>query len=340
MHEAMYYRQFEENMVECLLCPHRCKIKLGKNGVCRARGNREGKLYTLNYAQITSYGVDPIEKKPLYHFYPGASIFSVGTWGCNFRCLFCQNWQIAHGNPTYTEIAPEKLAEIVARENRAEQSCIGIAYTYSEPLMWYEYVLETAQHVHRLHLKNVLVTNGYIREEPLKQLLPYIDAVNLDVKGFQEGYYNKVCGGKLIEVLATAERIKNAGVHLELTMLLVSNLNDSLKEVKEFIQWVKSIDREIPVHFSRYYPNYKMKEPPTPLETLLTVREIAREQLPYVYIGNVGEPELQDTFCPNCRERVVSRSCFHPPSIELKGGECPQCGYKVLPQDAVFNKIR
>ncbi len=226
MQQALFWEKTDNKKVQCLLCPQKCVIAAGRKGFCRVRENRDGTLYTINYGQCSAYGMDPIEKKPLYHFYPGSYIFSVGTFGCNLRCGFCQNWNIAHGDPETVTILPQRLVEIAAAEHEGYQS-VGIAYTYSEPLMWYEFVYDTAGIARQAGLKNVLVTNGFINPEPLAKILPLIDAMNIDVKGFSDSYYNETCTGELHPVLRTVETASKY-CHVEITTLLVTGLNDSL----------------------------------------------------------------------------------------------------------------
>lgn len=327
MQEARYYEKLDEDRVWCHLCPQNCKIAPGRQGFCRGRQNIKGVLYTLNYGKITSWGVDPIEKKPLYHYYPGANIFSVGTFGCNFRCGFCQNWEIAHGDPAFRQVTPEELVAI-AMEARERGGSIGIAYTYSEPLIWYEFVYDTAARARDKGLKNVLVTNGYIQREPLAELLPLIDAMNIDVKGFTEGYYREICSGRLEPVLRTVEMAKEF-CHVEITNLLVEGKNDGEKEIASLVDWVASLDTSIPLHFSRYFPNYKFDQPPTSLEVLLRARDIARRRLKYVYIGNAWELDANDTFCPQCGHLLIERSGYGVEIKGLAGGRCRKCGEKL-----------
>lgn len=275
----------QEKEVQCLLCPHVCRIPSGHKGLCRVRYNNEGNLELLNYGLVTAASLDPIEKKPLKRFYPGKSIFSIGSFGCNLFCGFCQNWRIAHGQePENQYFSPEdavkKAIELVPYEN------IGIAYTYSEPLMWYEYILDTAKLVKEAKLKNVLVTNGYINPKPLKELLPYIDAVNLDIKAFGEGFYHDVCGGKLAPVLKNAVLFAN-NCHLEITTLLIPGLNDSNEEIEKLAASIAAIDKKTPLHLTRYFPNYKFTMPSTPIEVMYKAKEIADKYLTDVFLGNL-----------------------------------------------------
>lgn len=321
MKKAMFYEKREDGKVQCLLCPHTCLIKSGGIGFCRERKNIDGELYSLNYGRISSYGFEPIEKKPLYHFYPGRNIFSIGTVGCNFRCQFCQNWQIAQLSDAPTiEMPPEKVVELAA----SKPDNIGIAYTYSEPVIWFEYVYETARLARDKGLKNVLVTNGFIQEEPLKTLLPYIDAMNIDVKGFTEKFYKKITKGELAPVIKTVERaLKHC--HVEITTLVIPGFNDSDDDLSALSEWLGGLSRDIPLHFTRYFPNYKMDVIPTPIETLERAREIAEKQLDYVYIGNVWGNEGSNTRCPNCKETVVKREGFTV-QIKAENGKCIHCG--------------
>lgn len=326
MQQAMFWEKKENERVQCFLCPQLCLIAPERKGFCRVRLNQNGSLYTLNYGKCTSYGMDPIEKKPLYHFYPGSYIFSVGTFGCNLRCGFCQNWSIAHGEPESIETTPEKLIEVAMRKS-PEQS-VGIAYTYSEPLMWYEFVLDTAIAVREAGLKNVLVTNGFINPEPLEKLLPYIDAMNIDVKGFSDSYYNEACVGELHPVLKTVEAASKQ-CHVEITTLLVTGLNDSEQEISDLVDWLAGVNPEIPIHFSRYFPNYQMELPPTPVETMEKAREIALKKLSYVYLGNVRGNDGSNTYCPECKSLLIDRWGYSAVIKGLDNKNCSQCGREI-----------
>jgi len=287
MHPASYWvkRNEEKSEIQCLLCPHNCVLLPDENGLCRARKNIAGSLVSKNYGCVTALNLDPIEKKPLKRYMPGRMVLSLGTFGCNLECGYCQNWSIAHGQaPPYQILSPrqavEKALELVPYDN------IGIAYTYSEPLVWYEFVLETAKLVREAGLKNVLVTNGYINPKPLKELLPYIDAVNLDIKAFTEEFYHEVCSGKLGPVLKAAELFAQS-CHLEITTLLVPSKNSGVEEIKALAEWIADIDRGIPLHLTRYFPRYKMTIPPTDKETMQAARRVAAESLTDVILGNV-----------------------------------------------------
>ena len=323
MNPALFFEKAEDKRVVCHLCPHDCRIAPGKKGVCRVRENEQGDLYSLNYGKVASWGLDPIEKKPLYNFHPGSLIFSAGTVGCNFHCEFCQNWEIAQGEPPLSDVSARQLVRVSAAEERS----VGIAYTYSEPLMWYEFVRECSQLAQEKGLKNVLVTNGFINEEPLKELLPYVDAFNIDVKGFTNDFYRRVVKGRYEPVLDTVKAAHDYGCHVELTTLLIPGLNDSEQEIEELTDWVAAeLSTDVPLHFSRYYPSYKMKLASTPVETLERAYEIASRKLNYVYLGNINLPGKADTYCPACKERVVKRSGFGVDITGLDGNKCSFCG--------------
>ncbi len=322
MREAMHYLPHSQGVI-CSLCPKGCIIGEGGTGFCRVRKNIGKKLYTTNYAACSSCALDPIEKKPLYHFYPGSLILSLGTWGCNFSCSFCQNWQIAQELPKTTELLPEDAVTLAKQYE--EKGNIGIAYTYSEPSVWYEYVLDTAKGIRQAGLKNVLVTNGFINRKPLEEVMPYIDAMNIDVKAFNNAYYHKVCAGSLEGVKRTVE-LAAPCCHVEITTLLVPGLNDEEGEIASLAQWLATINPDIPLHFSRYFPNYKMDAPPTPENTMVRAKNIASQYLNYVYLGNMRGDD-NNTYCPKCSQLVIDRT--HQQSYLAEKNSCPQCGEKI-----------
>jgi pyruvate formate lyase activating enzyme len=285
MKEALYWESLDDNRVACALCPHGCRILEGAAGICRVRRNVGGKLYSVNYAQVSSISMDPIKKKPLYNFYPESKILSVGTFGCNLRCSFCQNWTIAHADPKTMHMSSEELVK-EALSLKADGN-IGIAFTYNEPSIWYEFIFETVKISKEVGLKNVLVTNGFINNEPLNELLPYIDAMNIDVKGFTDKFYSKICKGTLEDVKKTVETSAKK-CHVEVTTLIIPDLNDSVEEIDKLASWLASIDNQIPLHLTRYFPNYEMRnKPPTPIDTLEKLKSQADKYLKYVYLGNV-----------------------------------------------------
>ncbi|MDK2824216.1 MAG: pyruvate formate lyase activating enzyme [Clostridia bacterium] len=283
--EAMYWIKKDNDIVKCFLCPHGCVISPGNKGICRVRLNEKGILKAINYGLCTAIALDPIEKKPLYDFYPGSQILSIGTFGCNLKCSFCQNWQIAHGeNPPNHELDMRDLVRLA--QKYLPEGNIGVAYTYSEPLMWYEFVLDASKEIKETGLKNILVTNGYIEEEPLKELVPFIDAANVDVKAFNNNFYPKLCKGKLDPVKRTVE-ILAENIHVEITTLVIPGENDATDEIEELARWMKSISPEISLHLTRYFPNYNLNLPPTPLESLRRAKEVAEKYLTKVYLGNI-----------------------------------------------------
>ncbi|MDF2591630.1 MAG: Radical domain protein [Clostridia bacterium] len=320
--EAKYYRRLENQAVQCDLCPHGCRIKEGGNGICRVRKNIEGSLYAENYGRVSAIAMDPMEKKPLYHFYPGKYVLSIGTIGCNFTCSFCQNYHISQEEAETNYVDPRYLLNLC----RTEEECIGLAYTYNEPTVWFEYILETADIIKQEGLKNILVSNGYISREPLMELLQYTDAMNIDVKGFSEKYYKEICGGTLGDVRRTVEAAADKA-HLEITTLIVPGYNDSLQEIKELAHWLADINPSIPLHLTRYYPTYKMSAPSTPVETIKRLRETALEHLEFVYIGNVAGDD-SNTYCPDCGSLLVRR--MGGIVVEhLDYNTCTKCGKEI-----------
>ncbi len=308
----------EQSTVTCLLCPHHCVIPDGKTGACQVRLNCDGQLFTLNYAECTASALDPIEKKPLYHFYPGTNILSLGTWGCNFQCQFCQNWQISQQQPHTHRLAPSEAVKLAF--SLRDQGNIGIAYTYSEPSIWYEYICDTAPLVSQAGMVNVMVTNGYINSQPLAELLPYIDAMNIDVKAFNDTFYRKVCHGSLQTVIANVEQAAKA-CHVEITTLIIPGYNDSPEEIEQLTSWLGGVNTEIPIHFTRYYPSFKFRVEHTDVNILNRCAEIARRHLKYVYIGNVTG-DTAKTYCPECGVVVLDRIYRHN---RLKDNCCPAC---------------
>ncbi len=322
MKEAAFYDMLESKAVCCGVCPHRCKIATGKTGICRQRKNIDGTLHVLNYAQVSSVCLDPIEKKPLYHFFPGRDILSAGSVGCNFACPFCQNYSISQMNSHTREVKPAQLVEIAQHEDS-----VGIAYTYNEPLIWVEYVLDTAKLAKEAGLKNVLVTNGYINLEVYAKLAPYIDALNVDVKSIDESFYKRLCKATLKPVLDLCVEARKTA-HVEITNLVIPGENDSERNFEELAKWIgKNTGRDTPLHFSAYYPTYKMTSPPTHPSALVRARELARPHLDFVYVGNVPDAGLNNTDCRKCGALLVER---HGYAIRLAGlaatGLCSKCG--------------
>lgn len=337
MKEAAFYTQIENDKVQCTLCRHNCIINEGKRGSCRVRKNINGKLIAENYEQVCSYSFDPIEKKPLYHFYPGQKIFSVGSIGCNLHCKFCQNWEISQTNVDdfghLNRSTPEEIVELAG----LRQDNMGIAFTYNEPIVWYEYMVDIAKLARQKGLKTVMVTNGYINQEPLESLIPLIDAFSVDLKAFSEKFYSEVTSAGLQPVLDSLKAIRKNNKHLEITNLLITDSNDDAAEFTEMVSWIADeLGKETVLHISRYHPMYKMKNETTSTSKLQEFYGIANEKLDYVYLGNVLTYEGQNTYCKSCREMAISRTGYHTEINGLdKNGKCRYCGATILGKNTV-----
>lgn len=322
MHEARYYNTSTGGGVECCLCPHGCRIEDGGRGLCLTREVRGGKLYAKAYAGVCSAGFDPVEKKPLYHFYPGTDIYSIGSWGCNFKCTFCQNWEISQREVSTSQVFPKELPAMAS-------GSIGVAYTYNEPYINFEYVLESCREMRECGLKNVMVSNGYYNLEPLRELLDYVDAFNIDIKAFSEDFYRTMCGGKLAPVLAAAAEIARSGkAHLELTTLLIPGANDDPGQLRSLAAWIADNCGELtPLHLSAYFPRYKCSTPATGAQDLLAAAEIFKERLRFVYLGNINMRGAQDTYCYECGDLLVQRDGYQTRigGMDASGG-CISCG--------------
>ena len=321
MMEAMYYDKKERKVVKCNLCPHGCTIKDQEVGICKVRKNVGGTLISLNYGKISSLAYDPIEKKPLYHFYPGKKILSIGSYGCNLSCDFCQNWEISQEKPMTLEIEDEDI--VVMAKSRGS---IGVAYTYNEPTISFEYVFHLSKLIRQKGLKNVLVTNGFINPEPLKELLPYVDAMNVDLKSMKDDFYKKLCKGKLEPVMNTIEMAAKK-IHVEITTLIIDGLNSSEEEISMLSKWISQIDKDIPLHLTKYFPAYNMDIPSTTYDTLMRAKEVAKRYLNYVYIGNVMGID-NNTYCPRCSNELINRSTVGQ-VVGIEDGKCSKCGYEV-----------
>jgi pyruvate formate lyase activating enzyme len=322
--EAKYYRVVDDRQVQCLLCPHTCTIREAKSGQCGVRVHKGGKLVSTIYGEVTAVSMDPIEKKPLYHFHPGSSILSIGTKGCNFKCLYCQNWHISQELSVSTSYyPPEDIVQTASRKGS-----VGIAYTYSEPMIWFEYVYDCCRLARDKNLKNVFVTNGFINQEPLAELLEYADAMNIDLKSFREDTYKRFQKGSLEPVLRTIEEVHRRGCHLELTTLIVTDMNDDMAEMQDIINWIASLDVNIPWHISRYYPSYRYDAPATDIDFMLQVYDEAIKKLNHVFCGNIsGSYGRSDTLCPACKTVVISRSGYQTRIKQLDKGTCGNCGH-------------
>lgn len=326
--EAMLYRPLPDNKVFCYLCSHYCQIADSKFGICGVRENREGKLYTHVFGEVIAANIDPIEKKPLYHFLPGTSSFSIATIGCNFHCPFCQNWQISQAtkrskqSPSGYKLLPEEIVN----EARS-RDCQSIAYTYTEPTIFFEYAYETAKLAKEKGLANVFVTNGYMTSDALKTIRPYLDACNVDLKSFREDFYKKICRAHLKPVLESIRLMKELDIWVEITTLVIPGLNDGQEELTQIARFISDLDPDIPWHISRFHPDYQYPDAhATPLETLRKAFSIGKKEgLHYIYIGNVlGESE--DTLCPHCQRTLIKRQGFFIGKNELQDSYCPFCG--------------
>jgi pyruvate formate lyase activating enzyme len=328
--EAMYYKQLPDVRVECELCPRACKVADLERGYCGVRENRDGKYYTLVHSRVCSLNADPIEKKPLFHYLPGTRAYSIATAGCNIECKFCQNWQISQFRPEQVDnikLTPEEVIRF-AKEKR----CETIAYTYSEPVVFYEYMYDTAKLGKREGVRSVMISNGYIKKEPLIELCKELDAVKIDFKAFTEKFYKETCSGELKPVLETLLTLKEIGIWFELVVLIVPTLNDSGEEIKDMCSWINdNLGPDVPVHFTRFHPTYKIKNlPPTPIKTLEKARNIAIESgLNFAYTGNVPGHPGESTYCPDCKEVVIKRVGYTILQYSLNSNECSNCKHPI-----------
>lgn len=336
MREAILYKQLGENTVECAACAWRCKIYENRTGVCGVRQNISGKLFLLVYGRVVSANVDPMEKKPMYHFLPGEKIFSIGTVGCNFGCDFCQNFDISQASRTGARAADIEKSGDELSPKEIVDFCLdhrlpAIAFTYNEPAIFTELAAEVMELAKPRGIKGVFVSNGYETTEALNFLEPYIDAYNIDLKGFTEKFYQKVCKAKLFPVLETIEEIFKRGKWLEITTLLVPGENDSEKELKQVAQFIASVSADIPWHLSAFYPTYIYADRvATPPETLVRAYEIGKKAgLKYVYVGNVADKKRSTTYCPSCGEALIIRSGFAVSEYNIKNGQCGKCKIKI-----------
>lgn len=329
--EAMLWREHREGDVECYLCNHHCRISDGGFGVCGMRENRQGRLYTHAYGELIAAHVDPIEKKPFYHFLPGTASFSVATMGCNFKCSFCQNWQISQisrrdgGSVEGYRMAPREIVQAAL-----EQRCRSISYTYTEPTVFFEYAYDISRLARDAGLANVFVTNGYMTTEALEVIAPYLDAANVDLKSFREEFYRKTCRGRLEPVLESIRFMKKLGIWIEITTLVVPGANDSEEELSNIARFIAEVDSDIPWHVSRFHPDYRMQDVgATPLEVMRKAHSAGKKAgLRYIYIGNVvGEPA--ETLCPGCRNAVIHRRGFWLERNDLRNTQCPRCGTRI-----------
>lgn len=331
MREAMLYDTRDDGRADCFLCGHRCRIKEGSRGICGVRENRGGILYSLVYGRVIAEHIDPIEKKPLFHVFPGSKSYSIATAGCNFRCLFCQNHEISQLPREYGDVAgrPTTAEEVVAQA--VQTGAKTISYTYTEPTIYFEYAYDIALLAHEKGIGNVFVTNGYMTTEALDTIGSRLDAANVDLKSFQDDFYKTYCGARLRPVLDAIEKMKSLGVWIEITTLLIPGLNDSDGELEQIAGFIAGLGREIPWHISRFHPHYQMDATPvTPVEAIHKAVRIGKDAgLKYVYSGNVPGEGGEDTFCSACNSRLIGRYGFFIDEINLKGSKCPQCGTKL-----------
>jgi pyruvate formate lyase activating enzyme len=330
MKEAYLYKKLPNKKVQCQTCAHFCILSPGQRGKCGVRENIDGKLYSLVYGKVVAMNIDPIEKKPFYHFFPGSYSLSIATVGCPFSCLYCQNWQISQSFKRAKEtpgeyVPPEKIVEIALKNNLP-----SISYTYTDPIAFLEYALDVMKLAKKAGLKNNFVSNGFMSEESAKLIIPYLDANNIDIKGFSEEFYQKVCGGRLQPVLDTAKLMKKSGVWVEITTLVIPTLNDDEKTFEGIAKWIyENLGPEIPWHVSQFCGSISWKLqhiPDTPVETLEKAIEIGKKVgLKYVYIGNIPGHKAENTFCPKCGELVISRVNYFIHRYD-KNGKCPKCG--------------
>jgi pyruvate formate lyase activating enzyme len=336
--ESYLYQPLDGRKVKCHLCSHRCVIKDGRRGLCSVRENQGGTLQTLVYGKLIARHVDPIEKKPLFHFMPGTLSYSIATVGCNLRCRFCQNADIAQMPTDHNgRIMGNAVTAQQVVDDAAKSGCSSIAYTYTEPTVFFEFAYDTAQLAHQRGIRNVFVTNGYMTPEAIDMIKPYLDAANVDLKAFTDDFYKDLCGARLGPVQDTLRRMKAAGIFVEVTTLIVTGLNDDPAELQQLAEFIAhELGTETPWHISRFHPTYKLTDrPATPLKTLTQARDIGLQAgLKYVYTGNVPGDEGENTFCPGCGQRVIERWGFQVGAIRFEDGCCVHCGHKI---DGVWN---
>jgi pyruvate formate lyase activating enzyme len=330
MKEAMFYEKLDGNKVRCFLCAHHCLIKDGKRGLCAVRENKGGILYSLVYGKVVSMNIDPIEKKPLFHFLPGSTSFSIATVGCNFHCEHCQNFDISQYPKEHEDILGKSVTPEAVVEAAKRNECRSISYTYTEPTIFFEFAYDCARLAHENGIKNVFVSNGYTSPEATRVIAPYLDGNNVDLKG-NDDFYKKLCGAKLEPVKETIRLMKELGVWVEVTTLIIPDYNDSEKDLRDIAEFIKSVNPSIPWHVTQFYPTYKLTDKPrTPVKTLRRAREIGFETgLKYVYEGNVPGEGGENTYCPACKELLIKRWGFSIIENRIKDGRCSKCGTEI-----------
>jgi len=331
LQEARHYKKLSQSRAQCHLCFRGCEVAEGKRGFCRNRENIKGTLYSVVYAKPAALQIDPIEKEPSFHMIPGTHIFCTATASCNFRCKFCQNWHLSQRSLeeiSYVRLKPEEVVK-----KAVEQRCETVSFTYSEPTVFYEYMFDIIKIAKTKGLKTLYHTNGSINADPLLELLKYMDGVTVDLKAFTEKFYNEISSSMLEPVLHTLKTVKSYGRHLEIVNLMIPTLNDDPREIREMCVWIKkNLGKDTPLHFTRFFPQYKLTNlPPTPVVTLERAHRIAKEEgLEYVYIGNVPGHEMNSTFCPACKKKIIHRTHFSVSAKEVKNGKCRFCGYPIV----------
>ncbi len=328
--EGVLFEELPGNKASCNVCSHRCTIAEGKVGICRTRKNIKGKIHTLIYNTVSSEAVDPIEKKPLYHFLPGTLSYSLGSIGCNFRCEHCQNWNISQ--VTIEESITKEITPEEAVRSALASGCDSISWTYNEPAIWHEYTYDSAVLAKKAGLKSIYVTNGYITPEALQRISPYLDAYRVDIKSFSDEFYKKICGARLAPVLESTKLAKELGMHVETITLLIPGRNDSPEGITQIVRWVEeNIGADTPMHFTRFHPMHKMDHvAPTPLSTLEMAHGIAKKEgMRFVYLGNVGGHKYENTYCPRCDALLIDRAGFRTGAVRVKDGKCFRCGEEI-----------
>ncbi len=328
LREALLYEKVENSRVRCRLCRHKCLISPGKRGVCGVRENRDGILYSLVYGKVIAESIDPIEKKPLFHVLPGSKSYSVATVGCNFHCVFCQNYEISQMPMRKHLISGRDTTPEEIVERASANGCATIAYTYTEPTVYFEYAYDCCRLAREKKIRNVFVSNGYMSDEAVDMAAPLLDAANVDLKAFSEGFYRKYCGASLKQVLETLKRMKDRGIWLEITTLLIPTLNDDPAELKDLAGFIRSLGPETPWHISRFHPCYELPDiGPTPVDAIRKAVELGREEgLQYVYSGNIPGDVGEKTFCHHCGHLLIDRMGYLIREISLQQGSCPSCG--------------
>lgn len=331
MHKTKYWRSANKQRVTCTLCPRECTLKNGQRGLCFVRGAEDNEIVLHSYGRSSGFCIDPIEKKPLNHFYPGTSVLSLGTAGCNLACKFCQNWDISKSREMdrlANQASPEQLASVAKQTN-----CHSIAFTYNDPVIFHEYAIDCAIAAREQGIKTVAVSAGYVCEEPRREFYQHIDAVNIDLKAFSQSFYRHLCGGDLDIVKDTLKYIKHhTDCWLEITTLVIPGENDSPTELEQLCRWVNDeLGSDVPLHFTAFHPDYKMRDKQrTSVNTLTTARQIAIEQgIRYPYIGNVSSEQGSTTYCPNCKHAVIHRNAYAIDHYALKGNNCAHCAHPI-----------